>query len=208
MGRLIKRALTGIVLTLLPPVAVFSVKHSAWGPALATPKTRIFGEPDAKLMILEYSDFQCPSCASVQPTLHTLMDVYKGKIRLAYKYYPLTKIHKNAMPAAHAAVCAEEQKKFWPYHDRLFSSQTAWSNLADPTTSFVAIARDVQMDTAKFNTCFAEPSKRKPIEADMEDARRREINSTPTFFIDDERLVGGVFASDAARTIEKVLRRK
>jgi protein-disulfide isomerase len=201
-----KRWITMLVLLALPVAAVQLVKRTDWGPMLATPKTRQTGDPKAKVVIIEYSDFQCPSCASIQPTVQKMLEIYRGKIRLFFKYYPLTKIHKNALPAAQAAECAAEQDKFWPYQERLFASQNAWVPLTEATTSFVAIAQEVQLDMTRFNRCLADPAKRASIERDSQEALNRQIQATPTFFIGEERLVGNVFATDGARAIEKALR--
>jgi protein-disulfide isomerase len=206
MGVNLKRFLVGSFLILAPVIAVQSVKQTSWGPILAAPKARQMGDPGAKVVIVEYSDFQCPSCAKIQPTLHQFLDIYKGKIRLIYKYYPLTKIHKNAMPAAHAAECAATQDHFWPYHDRLFQTQMSWESLQDPTTSFMAIAQSVNLDVPKFQACYADPSRLAVIEQDAKEAQERQVAATPTFFVGDERLVGQVFATDGARAIEKALR--
>ena len=143
----------------------------------------------------------------MQPTVHNFLDIYKGKVRFMYKYYPLTRVHKHAMAAAHAAECAAGQQQFCPYADQLFGRQESWASLQDPTTTFMAIAQETHLDIPKFQTCFADPSKEKIIEGDAEEAKSRDVTATPTFFIDDERLVGGVFASDGARTIEKELRK-
>jgi len=202
-----KRLLTGLVLMALPVIAVYAVKQTEWGPILATPPARQIGNPQAKITIVEYSDFQCPSCAYMQPTVHNFLDMYKGKVRVAYKYFPLTRIHKNAMNSAHAAECAAQQNKFWPYADQLFSTQSKWEALADPTTSFMAIAQSAQLDASLFTACYADPAKLQNIERDMEEGRERQINATPTFFVGDVRLVGGVFATDGARTIEQELRK-
>ena len=155
---------------------------------------------------MEYSDFQCPSCAAVEPTIHQLLENYKGKVRFIYKYFPLTKVHQNAMPAARAADCAADQKQFWPYHDRLFATQPKWAPLADATTSFMAIAQEVKLDIPKFSACYADPSRTAVIQQDAKEAQERQVQATPTFFIGDERLVGNVFITDGARTIEKELR--
>jgi protein-disulfide isomerase len=202
----LRRFIAGTILLALPLIAVRLVKQTTWGPILAAPPARQTGDPKAKVVIVEYSDFQCPSCAIVDPTAHKLLEVYKGKIRLIYKYYPLTKIHKNAMPSAHAAECAAGQDQFWPYHDRLFQTQREWADLQDPTTSFMAIAQEVKLDPVKFQTCYADPAPIARIEADAQEAQAREVTATPTFFIGDERLVGQVFVTDGARTIEKELR--
>ena len=198
-----------VVLTLLlalPLVAVKLVKQTHWGPILAAPQARQIGDPKAKVVIVEYSDFQCPSCAMVDPTVHKLLELYQGKIRLIYKYYPLTMIHKNAMSSAHAAECAARQEKFWPYHDRLFQTQAAWAPLADPTTSYMAIAQETELDVPDFAACIADPSRRQIIEIEAKEAQAHEVNSTPTFFIGDERIVGQQMVTDGARAIEKALR--
>jgi len=174
---------------------------------MSAPKARQIGDPKAPVVIVEYSDFQCPSCASVDPTIHQFLDIYKGKIRLIYKYYPLTKIHKHAMESAHAAECAATQDHFWPYHDRLFQTQLSWAPLADATTSFMAIAQEVKLDMPKFQACYADPTRVKPIEQDALEAQAHQVTGTPTFFIGDERLVGQVVVTDGARSIEKALRR-
>jgi protein-disulfide isomerase len=206
IGVNLKRFLAATILLVAPVAAVYSVKQSNWGPIMAAPQTRQTGDSHAKVVIVEYSDFQCPSCALVEPTIHSLLDTYKGKIRFIYKYYPLTKIHPNAMPAAHAAECAGDQKQFWPYHDRLFAAQISWAPLPDPTTSFTAIAQDVKLDIPKFTSCYADPSRLTMIEQDAKEAVAREVTATPTFFVGDDRLVGQVFMTDGARAVEKALR--
>ena len=202
-----RRLVSGGVLLLLPVIFVYAVKQTAWGPIAATPQARLEGDAHASLTIVEYSDFQCPSCARIQPMLHTFQDTYKGKIRLAYKFFPLAMLHKNSMAAAHAAQCAAEQNKFWPYHDQLFATQHDWENLTDPTTNFMAISAQTQLDSTAFNACYNDPSRLQIIQRDMAEGKSRDVNATPTFFVGNERLVGGVFSTDGARAIERELRK-
>ena len=203
-----KRVVAGIVLTLAPVLGVYQVKQTAWARFLATPKARQSGDPRAPVILVEYSDFQCPMCARVQPSLHRFLEMYKGKVRLAFKYFPLIKIHKNAMASAHAAECAAEQNQFWPFQDRLFETQTQWAPLADPATSYLALAQEVHLDVTKFSACVSDLSKETVIEQDAGEGRDRQISATPTLFVGDERLVGAVIDSDGARIIERELRRK
>jgi protein-disulfide isomerase len=203
----LQRFVVATVLFACPVLAVLAVKQTSWGPILAAPKTRQTGDAKAKVTIVEYSDFQCPSCASVDPTVHQYLQIYKGKIRLIYKYYPLVKIHKNAMSSAHAAECAADQNHFWPYHDRLFQTQLSWSGLEDPTTSYMAIAQEVSLNIPKFQACYTDPTKVKVIEQDALEAQAHQISATPTFIIGDDRLVGAQVVSDGARFIERALRR-
>jgi protein-disulfide isomerase len=206
MAMSLQRFLVATLLLAAPVVTVQLVKQTSWGPILAAPKARQTGDPKARVVIVEYSDFQCPSCATLDPFIHKLLETYKGKVRLIYKYYPLIKIHKNAMPSARAADCAALQDRFWPYHDRLFQTQASWASLLDPTTSFMAIAQEVKLDVPKFQSCVADPSRVAVIEQDAQEAQARQVTATPSFFIGDERLVGQVMATDGARAIEKALR--
>lgn len=203
---LLKRLLAGTFLILAPVLLVQAVKQTHFGPILATPKARRTGAPNAKVVIVEYSDFQCPTCANIEPTIHQFLEMYKGKIAFIYKYYPLTKIHPNSMAAAHTAECAALQDKFWPVHDKLFQTQLSWAPLKDPTTSFMAIAQGASLDMSQFQSCYADPTKTGPIEQDALEAQQRLVTATPTFFVGDDRLVGTVFATEGARTIERAIR--
>src|SRR5258708_16833409 len=203
-----KRLIAGVVLTLAPIIGVLMAKQTAWGRFLATPRSRKDGDPNAPVLMVEYSDFQCTMCARVQPTLHQFLDMYKGKVRLAYKYFPLTSIHKNAMSSAHAAECAADQNQFWPYQAKLFETQSQWAPLSDPTTSYAAIAQEVHLDMPNFGACYADPSKEIIIKQDHQEGQNRQISATPTLFIGDERLVGTVIETDGARMIERALRNK
>lgn len=87
------------------------------------------GGSAAKVTILEYSDFQCPYCAAVFPTVQQILRDYRDNVQFAYKHFPLTSIHKRAQKAAEASECAKDQGKFWEFHDALFESQKDWSSL-------------------------------------------------------------------------------
>lgn len=86
------------------------------------------GPKDAKVTIVEFSDFQCPYCSRAFPTVEQVMKDYNGKVRLVYKHFPLVSIHPHAQKAAEAAECAKAQGKFWEFHDQLFTTQTDWSS--------------------------------------------------------------------------------
>lgn len=83
------------------------------------------GPANAKITLVEYSDFECPFCATVYPTVKKIMESYSNNIRFIYKQFPLTSIHPNAQKAAEASLCALDQGKFWEYHDKLFESASA-----------------------------------------------------------------------------------
>jgi len=204
----LKKVHIAMLLVIIPVILVLVIKnYTAYGPLLATPTARQEGDSHAKVTIVEYSDFQCPMCARIQPFTKELLRTYQGKVRLYFKYYPLTMIHKNAMTAAHAAECAARQNKFWPYGEKLFERQKEWSPLLDATTHYMAIAKDVQLNESSFQACMADASVDLLIQSDSQEAQARGVNATPTLFVNDERLVGGVFESEGARTIERELRR-
>lgn len=85
------------------------------------------GPKDAKVTIVEFSDFQCPFCSRVFPTVEQIMKEYNGKVRLVFKNFPLLSLHPHAQKAAEAAACAKAQGKFWEFHDKLFTTQADWS---------------------------------------------------------------------------------
>lgn len=91
------------------------------------------GGANAKVTIVEFSDFQCPFCSRALPTINQIMSEYKDDVRLVYKHYPITSIHPNAQKASEASECAREQNKFWEYHDLLFQNQQQWSQLQQAT---------------------------------------------------------------------------
>ncbi len=203
----LRKFLAVTILLALPLVVVHFVKQTTWGEMRAAPAARLKGDPAATVLLVEYSDFQCPMCNTVQPAIQQFMEAYKGKIRFAYKYFPLAKVHHNAMAAALAAECAAAQDQFWPYHDKLFAAQKEWAPLTNPTTHFAAMGEALTLDMTEFRECLADPSKRLAIELDVREGKERQVSATPTFFIGDERLVGTAFMSEGARTIEKALRK-
>lgn len=95
----------------------------------------IRGDKNAKITIVEFSDFQCPFCNRSYPTMKQILQDYKGKVRLVYKHLPIPSLHPNAQKAAEASECANEQGKFWEFHDQLFENQTTWSTLPQTTPS-------------------------------------------------------------------------
>ena len=108
------------------------------------------GPANAPITLVEFGDFQCPYCRQwEQQTYQPLLAAYPGKIRFVFRDFPLTSIHPNAMPAAEAAQCANEQGKFWPYHDKLFGSET----LSDDV--YKQYAQDLGLDVTRFNACVS-----------------------------------------------------
>ena len=148
-------------------------------------RTRIRGNPEAPVTIVEFADFQCPECSQVQPALARVMDKYKGKVRLGFRDFPLRKIHAEAQQAAEAARCAGEQGRFWEYHDLLFNPAAR----LDPY-SLREYARTAAMDVDRFGACLVSEKFAASIESDVQSGLRSGVSATPTFYINGRVLVG------------------
>ncbi len=144
------------------------------------------GPADARLTIVLFSDFQCPFCGRVEPTLKQLEETFKGKVRVVWKQQPLP-MHPNAMPAALASEAAREQGKFWPYHARLFQNQNALSQ-ADLEKAAV----DTRLDLRRFKASMAGPLAKARVEEDQRLAGQVGANGTPNMFFNCRQVVGAV----------------
>ena len=153
-----------------------------------------------KVVILEYSDFQCPYCGQVEPIVKQLLSTYGDKVELDYKHFPLTTIHQFAQKAAEASECARAQGKFWQYHDELFAHQDALD-----LVSLKKYAVDLGLDAAEFNNCLDAGKKANVVAADKQEGVNAGVSSTPTFFIDGEKLVGALPFEQFKQVIDRKL---
>ena len=168
---------------------------------------RIAGDSSAKVIVLEISDFQCPYCKTFHDsTYSSLRAAYidNGKARMAYVNLPLGS-HKNAWPAAEAAMCSSVQGKFWPMHDSLFNAQDRWAAVTKPDTMFSRFSRTLQLDTKAYDACISAHSTRPLISSDAERASSAGINGTPAFIIGDSLLAGAYPFPYFQRTIDAAL---
>lgn len=143
------------------------------------------GSATAPVTVVEYSDFQCPFCQRVMPTLKELRTKYGDKVRLVWKDFPLTQVHPQAFVAAQAGNCARDQGKFWEYHDHLFANQQALE-----AESLKKYAADVGMDAAKFNQCLDSSKYEARVQEALGSGTRLGITSTPTVYVNG-RMVNG-----------------
>jgi len=150
------------------------------------------GNPNAPVTVVEFSDFQCPFCSRFfTQTLPALQENYidTGKIKLVYKDLPLDNLHPNARPAHIAAECADEQGKFWDYHDVLFENQGQWNRLssADLSSQLNQYATSMGLNSASFDSCLSSQSMADEVNADYLQAAQYGVTATPTFFIGNEK---------------------
>lgn len=143
------------------------------------------GGKDAKVTIVEYSDFQCPACAAYFPIVKGIHDAYGDQVKIVYRNYPLTEVHPNAQIGAQAAEAAGLQGKFFDYHDMLFLNQKVWSLEEDPTTTLIGYAKTLGLDEAKFTTDLTSDAVKKSVKEDLDSGTKSNIQGTPTFFLND-----------------------
>jgi len=153
----------------------------------------IRGDPNAPITIIEFSDFQCPFCARFHvETLPSLLEEYidVGKVNLVYRDFPIQSIHPNALPAAVAAECANEQGKYWEYHDTLFEKQNGWSRLDSNAviSTFSQYATDVGLEQQQFDSCLGSGKYLQEVQGDLSDGRDYDITGTPGFFIGNDEI--------------------
>ena len=151
----------------------------------------VIGNPNAPITIIEFSDFQCPFCARFHvQTLPLLLEEYieQGKVKLVFRDFPIQSIHPNALPAAVAAECANEQGQFKAMHDMLFDNQNQWSKQeTDIALSiFTQYATEIQLDQNTFDSCLTSGKYIEEIRNDLEDGRSYDVTGTPGFFIGND----------------------
>lgn len=152
------------------------------------------GNKNAKVKIVVFNDFQCPFCKRFhEETINNLRKDYveTGKIALYFRHYPLP-FHHNAVKAAEAAECANEQNKFKDYQDTLFTKQTEWEEKSEDEAFnlFISFAKDLSLNTDKFSTCLSEDKYKTAVEEDIKSAQEYGVSGTPTSFINGSKVVG------------------
>jgi protein-disulfide isomerase len=161
------------------------------------------GPKDAKVVIIEFSDFQCPFCSKAESTVKQILAEYEGKVRFVYRDYPLS-FHQFAQKAAEAAECADEQGKFWEYHDLLFDKQNEWSS--NGVLSFKQYAKDIGLDSQKFDQCLDSGQMASEVKKDFSDGQSYGVNGTPAFFVNGEMISGAQPFSVFKQKIDALLK--
>lgn len=182
----------GVEILLQPPRVEFTIADG----------TPFRGPADAPVVLIEYTDFQCPFCTRVQPTLNELMKRYDGQIRHVFKNLPLP-MHAEAQLAGAASLCARDQGKFWEYHDWLFANQRTLSR-----DSMVAQAAEFGMDAEVFTSCIDRGTYLGVVRADMAEANGFGITGTPGFLINGRVLTGALPIEEFEAIIDSELQRR
>jgi protein-disulfide isomerase len=150
-----------------------------------TAADHILGDKNAKVIMVEYSDFQCPFCGRAEPTVQQVITTYGKDVAFVYRHFPLTSLHENARPAALASECANEQGKFWEYHDVLYKDQTALTQ-----TDLIKYATDLKLNVTQFTTCLTTEKYASVVDGDEAQGQTYGVQGTPAFFINGELVSG------------------
>lgn len=148
------------------------------------------GNPEAPIWVVEYADFQCPSCRASFPLLDAYFKINPGKIYWQLRSYPLFMTHRYALKSAIYAECASSQGRFWPFSEALFRQQDAWKDSPDADALFHGYARDAGLDLNKLDACVDDPATKQTLIDEKEAASALGVRLTPTFFINGKMVVG------------------
>lgn len=145
------------------------------------------GSRDARVTIVEYSDFQCPACAQYYPIVKALADEFDQQIAIVYRHFPLITIHPFADLAARSTEAAAAQGKFWEMHDMLFENQTEWTS-SSPRDTIRGYAESLGLDVVQFEADLESDAVKDKVRGDLLSGQRARVNATPTFFVNGEKL--------------------
>lgn len=172
---------------------------------LTRPKVKV----SSPVIVEEYGDYQCPPCGQLYPQLKQLEAEYGDQIRIVFHHFPLVKMHKNALLAAHTAEAARNQNKFWEMHDLLYRNQKEWSEQEDARPIFESYARKLNLNMDQFSNDLGSNVIDQRIAADIQRGASQGVTGTPTVFLDSHLLLYESTTPDGMRRgINILLERK
>lgn len=194
MAKISKSTLTVLIIavgvTAVLGLKWYKTRQQAKVPVDTAKTVRVKGNPAGKLHVIEYIDFQCPACAQGAQVLKGYVKQFPQDIYLEMRYFPLTNIHTHALLSARYAECAAQQGQFWPFQDLLVEQQNRWKALNDAQPAFVEFAQTASLDMTKLETCLKDPKIEEFIFDDKIKGQALGVQSTPTYFINGEMVVG------------------
>jgi len=146
------------------------------------------GKATAPVTLVEFGDYECPSCGYYYPMVEELLRRYPDKVKLEFHHYPLIQMHAHALAAAMAAEAAGDQGKYWEMHDLLYKNQAQWARNPNPEAQFLAYAADLGLDANKFMRSLKSPDVEKRILEDIQRGSNAKVEGTPTFYINGQSL--------------------
>lgn len=159
---------------------------------------------DAKVTLVEFGDFQCPACGASYPIVTQLLSNYNGKINFVFRNFPLP-MHQNAQIAAEAAEAAGAQGKFFDMYNALYQNQSDWGESNKPMDYLDKYAKTIGLDMNKFDSDVKGNKYKSKIDNDMNDGNALSINATPTFFLNGEKIEGGLPYNQFKQKVDSAL---
>lgn len=157
-------------------------------PTEVSAEDHVKGPEDAVVTLVEYADFQCPACAAYQPIVNQLAEAFPEDLKIVSRHFPLRAIHRHAQIASQAAEAAGAQGMFWEMADLLYEKQSEWANVRDPRSLFVEYADELALNTEEFETYMNSDEAKNRVNADYDGGFAAGINSTPTFYLNGEKI--------------------
>ena len=170
---------------------------------LVRPDSHFFGDPNAKVTIVEFGDFKCPACRQAEASASKIREKFGNKIRFAFREFPLVNVHAESEKAAEAAECAGQQGKFWEAVDKLYAHQ---DDLSLPAIN--RYAGEMGLDSARFVGCLQKGEMASRVARDLQDGGALGVHATPTFFIDGRVIVGPIPYPQFEQLVENELKEK
>lgn len=166
------------------------------------------GSENAKLQLIEYSDFECPACSLYHKVVDEVIKEYKNDLNLTFNHFPLRSIHKKAQIAAQVSEAAGFQNKFWEMHDLLFINQEDWSSSNSYEAKFIEYAQELNLNIDQFKKDYKSNKARKIVNSHYDKALENGINSTPTFILNGEKIKMKPDLESFKEVLEKTLNEK
>ncbi len=166
-------------------------------PTLFTQNSPSLGSEDLDVVLIEFSDFQCPYCSQFSGILEEFVEKHQDEVTLFYKHFPLSSIHPEAIPAAEAAIAAQQQGKFWEYHDGLFENQDKLGE-----KFYLELAKTLNLDEERFN--YDRQQAQKLIIQDLKLGEILNIQGTPLLIMGDRLIPGLVDLAKLEEILEEI----
>lgn len=160
----------------------WSVATRPFYPEINSPRP-VLGSKGAQVSLEEFSDFQCPACKTAEGLVQDIVKTFGDRIQLTYRHYPLISVHQYAFVAAQASECANDQGKFWEFHDVMFDKQPALKK-----EDLKNYATQLGLKVDDFTACLDSRAKVKTVRDDMSEGDKRGVNATPTFFLNGDKV--------------------
>lgn len=184
----------GLIIVILFGYYLYAVPSSSATPdgapvdIVISQTDHVRGAKDGKLTLVEFGDFQCPACGAYEPIVRQVLADNKDTLKISFRHFPLTQIHRNALLAAKASEAAALQGKFWEMHDIIYDKQDEWSESLTARSNFSTYATTLGLDTKKFLADIDSKAIEEKILAEYKEGVKLGVQGTPTFFLNGKKL--------------------